>query len=184
MKRITKEVKRRPFQNGIWISLLGLIATVLFMSCTEAKSSNQSGHPLAGKTSICNDEEIDSRARHGGRIVIAGGEERYYDNGTCLIKDFLTLQSEDKRIQSVEIMDFNHGLALLEAKEARYLFSKNTFGDVNTEVTAFAAGNDELAYNLHFAFGGEILDWDEMVQAIEEGREIREASSYNQEDNR
>lgn len=104
--------------------------------------------------------------RFGGELRTRDGTVYKFLSVECLAGFLLEKRVADEEIAGIWVVDFSQGTRLIEAREARYVRSERRPSPSGLNILPV---RDQLrAVNLHFAFGGEILDFDQVLALVAE----------------
>lgn len=102
--------------------------------------------------------------RYGGEVTMADGRTHRFMSVECLAGFLLREAPEPSAVRSVRVVDFSHGRKLIDARSAIYLRSPNRPSPMGLNL--LAVESPRVADNLHFAYGGELLDWEAVLAAV------------------
>jgi copper chaperone NosL len=157
--------------------LLAGLALALALAC-----GSEPGAPVAGATrappgpepirfgeETCSvtGEKIE-RKRFGAELVARDGTVRKFRSAECLARYLLDQHLPSAAIESLWVVDFNHGTRLIDARSAIFLVSEKMSGP--DDLNLLAVPDERLAYNLRFAYGGREARWDDVLALAEETR--------------
>ena len=134
---------------------------ILIPSCSAEPSPIDYGHDMCA---LC--QMIISDQRFGAELVTAKGKIYKYDSVECLVADYLTRNSTEDKLHSLWVTDFNSNSNLIRANSAIYLHSTELRSPMGMGLSA--SSDEQQVSLLKSKFGGNLLQWDQVVKLIEE----------------
>ncbi|MGF1671101.1 MAG: nitrous oxide reductase accessory protein NosL [Balneolaceae bacterium] len=156
------------------ISFFMVIMVLLFMltGCTERSSENPAIDRAEfsqidyGKA-ICEFEHVViDEFRYGGKLETKSGDVFTFMSVECLAGYYLNNLNESQ-IKNMWVTDFNHGKMLIPVEEAVFLHSKNRKSPNGLNLTALKADDEKITFNMRFAYGGDLIGWEEVLQLVQ-----------------
>ena len=102
--------------------------------------------------------------RFGGQVTTADGTVFRFMSTECMAGFLLEGRVPEAEIRSIQVVDYNQGERLIDARTARYLRSQ--FLDSPNGLGLLATETEKVAANLHYFFGGERMGWDEVLATV------------------
>jgi copper chaperone NosL len=147
-----------------------LVLTVAVAGCSRAAGDDAPPAleavaefaPGGGTCDYCGGEipEI----RFGGELVTRSGETFRFMSVECMAGFVASGRVAPDRIRSIRVVDYSQGEKLIDAESAFYVRSEQRKSPNGLDL--LATGTDKVAHNLHFFFGGERLDWAQVLELV------------------
>jgi copper chaperone NosL len=102
--------------------------------------------------------------RFGGQVTTVEGEVLRFMSVECLAGFLLEERVPAERIRLVQVVDYNQGERLIDARSAHYLRSQ--FLKSPNGIGLLATETEKVAANLHYFFGGERIGWDDVLETV------------------
>lgn len=109
------------------------------------------------------------RKRFGAELVTRDGAVQKFRSAECLARHLIEERLSSADIESLFVVDFNHGTRLIDVRSAIFLVSEEMKGP--DALNLLAVPDERLAFNLRFAYGGREARWDEVLTLVREARE-------------
>jgi copper chaperone NosL len=103
-------------------------------------------------------------ARFGGTLTTSDGNTYRFMSVECLAGFIGSGSVAEDRIEAVMVVDYNHGEALIDATEARYV--RMQWEQSPNGLNLAAVPTERLAANLHYFLGGERMTWPEVLDYV------------------
>jgi copper chaperone NosL len=149
----------------------GVMAIVLAgASCTpgapaaQAAEAAEVGSFAADRPECAYCEGRIEESRYGAQLVTTDGETFRFRGIECLAGFLLEERVEADRIATLQVVDFNHGERLIDARTAHYVrmdFERSPGG-----LDLAAVETEKVAGTLHYFLGGERMGWDGMLDYV------------------
>ena len=157
--------------RSMMMTLAILLAASLGQGCAGDRPAQQAGStPVEtlpfGEHDCPHCGEMVDEVRYGGELVTAGGDTVRFRSAECLAGYLLEEGIDRGSVRSLKVVDFNHGRRLIPAETAVYVHSQYRSSPHGLNLLALPADNPELAFNVNFAWGGEILTWEEVLDLV------------------
>lgn len=160
--------------------LLAAVFLALVVACGPANDGDRADavaedRPAVDRLALGEDvcafcEEIIEAQRYGGELVTREGETYRFMSVECLAGFLLDRAIPAEDIRSLRVVDFNHGGRLIDARSAIYLRPDMFPGPMALDF--LAVDDQRIADNLHFAYGGNLMDWDAVLTIVAREWEI------------
>lgn len=153
-----------------------LLPILLLLGCTAEKSDPPKNLmskaefviPVDGSVS-CSWCELPVRTeRYGGKLETRDNEEKTFMSAECMIAWMQHKNLETSDAASVKVIDFIDGKQLIDATDAVYLHSKLRPSPGKLFVTPMSNAKSELRANIHSAYPGPFLSWEETWNLVKE----------------
>lgn len=102
--------------------------------------------------------------RFGGQVTTDDGEVFRFMSVECLAGFLLEERVPAERIRSIQVVDYNQGERLIDARRAHYLRSQ--FLTSPNGIGLLATETEKVAANLHYFFGGDRIGWDDVLETV------------------
>lgn len=102
--------------------------------------------------------------RFGGEVVTRSGDVYRFMSVECLAAFMAEGRVPESEVRSVRVVDYNDGERLIDARSAYYVQSENRPSPSGLNLLAIE--EEKIAWNLHFFFGGQRMEWDEVIEAV------------------
>ena len=164
--------------GGIALVILGLVA---LPGCGEG-ASNGEDRSLAQANSratvpaedrmvygedqdpFCGDA-VDTE-RWGGEVRSPDGEVLRFRSTECLAAFVLSARHAGEDPGRVRVVDFAHGWQLIDVERARFLHTPNLGSPDRLNLHPVAEDNEHMIRNLHDAYPGDFLAWEEVLELV------------------
>jgi len=103
--------------------------------------------------------------RYGTELITRKGRAHMFDSVECMANFYLT--QERSEVASMWVTDFRNPGRLIPLAEAVFLRSPDLRSPMGMNLTAFWTGEDPQA--LLASYGGEILDWEGVLEVVRRG---------------
>lgn len=117
-------------------------------------------------TDVCaySNEPIET-VRYGGRMIYENGEVVNFMSVECMAGYYLG-HTDPSVIRSMKAVDFAHGEKLLPVAEMVFLHSRLRPSPGGMFLTAVDASNERMITNIHDAYPGPYLEWEEVLELV------------------
>lgn len=105
------------------------------------------------------------RVRYGGEVRTADGEVLRFRSVECMAAHLNQTSARAHDPAQVRVVDFPHGWRLIDVREATFLHTPNQPGP--DALNLMAIGSERMVQNLHDAYTGSLLTWDEVLELVE-----------------
>ncbi len=159
--------------SGLLIAAVWLTSAML-ISCNgahhpekSADTTAESNRVMPYETVVCSwsGEEIKT-VRYGAKAV-NGSEVFYFRSVEDLIR-WKNDRKEERADVSLEVVDFIHGKAFIDVKDAVYLYSKLRPSPGGHHLSAVDKTDTRMQERIHDAYPGPYLSWDEVLALFED----------------
>lgn len=158
-----KRFKIKPIstlKNGGLLNLELVIFTLIFLrGCSVGPSPIEYGQDMCV---LC--QMIISDPRFGTEMVSTKGKVNKYDSVECLVQDYLKGSLKSEQIHSIWVTDFSKNTKFIPASSATYLQSQNLRSPMGMGLSAYS--DKENARQMQLRSGGNLLQWDELLQVM------------------
>lgn len=139
------------------ILYLKLVLVVLLLSCQKEPEKIDYGNDSCQYCRM-----LITETRFGGELITSKGKIYKYDSIECLAFDQRKYNVED--IHSMWVIDYTPPHKLLNTKSSLFLLSENLKSPMGLNLSAYGEGYelDVIKDN----FGGEEIQWDEVVEYV------------------
>jgi copper chaperone NosL len=103
-------------------------------------------------------------ARFGAELVTKKGKDYKFDATECLAAFYLEKRLDPNDVHSLWVSDFERPKTFLKAEEAHYLKAERIQSPMGLNLLAFSG--EEPALKAKERYGGEILDWQEVLGLV------------------
>lgn len=153
------------------LSTLSLVLLMIIVSCSD-HSSQDNNSPNSEFTQIIYGEatceftgDVIDEFRYGGKIETNTGDVYTFMSVECLAGFYLN-NLDENQVAQIWVTDYNHGKKLITIEEAVFLHSMNRRSPNGLNLTALVASDEKITYNMRFAYGGELIGWDEVLKLV------------------
>ncbi|HEX6133547.1 MAG TPA: nitrous oxide reductase accessory protein NosL [Longimicrobiales bacterium] len=148
---------RVPFRAVAAIAALAL--AVSFAACAPGPE------PIAYGEDVCaHCRMVIADERYGAELVTTKGRVLKFDSIECLA-DYVLREMDSTDIHSLWVTGFRNPGELIRIEDAIFLHSPALRSPMGADLTAFDAADTNAAAVVS-EFGGEVLDWDGVLQLI------------------
>lgn len=155
-----------------------LIPLLLLLACSSDTPSENQPRNLMAKTApvipvdgsaICNwCEQPVKYERYGGVLEDQQNQERIFMSAECMMAWMIQNNISIDELPSAMVVDFIDGKQLTDAKTAVYLHSKLRPSPGKMYLTAMSNANEKLKANIHSAYPGPFLSWEEAFELVQD----------------
>lgn len=155
------------------LSTFSLSFLLVIGSCTDRSSqsnfsSNSDFAQINYGEEMCEfTGEVIDEFRYGGKIETNSGDVYSFMSVECLAGFYLNNLDGDQ-VRQIWVTDYNHGKKLIPIDEAIFLHSMNRRSPNELNLTALEENDEKITYNMRFAYGGELIGWDEVLELVSE----------------
>ena len=110
-------------------------------------------------------EAVDTE-RWGGEVRTPDGEILRFRSTECLAAFVLTARHAGDEVGRVRVVDFAHGWQLIDVERARFLRTPNLGSPDRLNLHPVSEDNERMLNNLHDAYPGTFLEWDEVLELV------------------
>jgi copper chaperone NosL len=133
----------------------------LYRTATTAPSAIEFG---VDRCAYCDQVIVD--VRFGAELQTRDGTVYKFMSTECMAGFLLEGRVAREEIAGMWVVDFSHGNRLIDVKEAHFVRSQSRPSPNGLNIIPV---RDQLrAVNLHFAYGGEIIDFDRVLAVVAE----------------
>jgi hypothetical protein len=137
-----------------------------YRPASEVRISSE-GFPLKHGVDTCTWSGVTiETVRYGAQILFADGGDLRFRSAEDMAAWYLTNRSVEN-IREILAVDFAHGKKLRPVGELVFLKSTNRPSPGGLFITPVEAANTRLRVNIHEAYPGVYLDWNELLILVE-----------------
>jgi copper chaperone NosL len=101
-----------------------------------------------------------------GAVLVTDKYRSYkFDAVECMVAYYLEERIPRENVHSMWTIDFENPRELINVEDAFYLYTDNLPSPMGLNVSAYR--NREFALSMQDQYGGEIIDWDRVVDLVE-----------------